>query len=46
MQVTIQCFGAFRPFGEQIILSMSENATVSDIRQVLPKRDKKNRYSF
>lgn len=35
MKITLQCFGAFRPFGENITLSLPEKAVVSDIRAAL-----------
>ena len=35
MNITIQCFGAFRPLGEQIHLSISPGSLVSDIRTAL-----------
>ncbi len=38
MEITIQCFGAFRPFGEYISLRIEEGYTVSDMRKVLLDR--------
>ncbi len=35
MEITIQCFGAFRPFGEQIILSVAEGTSLCAMRKVL-----------
>lgn len=35
MEITLQCFGAFRPFGEQLTLSLAKGALVSDIREAL-----------
>ena len=35
MEITLQLFGAFRSFGEHLTLSLSQNATVSDIKSVL-----------
>ena len=35
MQITIQCFGVFRPFGEQINLAVTEGTTISDMRKAL-----------
>lgn len=35
IKIILQCFGAFRPFGENITLSLPENAIVSDIRAAL-----------
>ncbi len=36
MEITLQLFGAFRPLGESIKLTLPEGAVVSDIRNVLP----------
>jgi molybdopterin converting factor small subunit len=35
MEVTLQLFGAFRTFGNQLKLSLKKNSTVSDIRKAL-----------
>lgn len=35
MNITIQCFGAFRPFGENIAISVADGATVADMRAEL-----------
>lgn len=46
MKITLQCFGAFRPFGENITLSLPEKAVVSDIRAALLLRIKEKDNSF
>ena len=46
MNITIQCFGAFRPFGEQISLSMNEGTSISDMRAALLNRLKQIDASF
>ena len=35
MQITIQLFGAFRPYGEQLELTLPDGATVADIRSAI-----------
>ncbi len=35
MEITIQCFGLFRSFGEQIKLSIAEGDRISDMRKAL-----------
>lgn len=35
MQITLQTFGAFRQFGQNIALELSEDAKVADIRPPL-----------
>ena len=35
MEITIQCFGAFRPFGKQIILQVEDGNTISHMRNIL-----------
>ena len=35
MEIKLQLFGAFRPFGEELILSLPDGAVVSDIRASL-----------
>ena len=37
MKITLLLFGAFRSFGEQFMLSLPENAIVSDMREELLK---------
>ncbi len=46
MNIIVQCFGAFRPFGQQISLLVPEDATVSSIRRVLAEELKKIDHSF
>lgn len=46
MNITIQCFGAFRPFGEQISLQIPKGNTVSDMRAALLDRLKQIDASF
>lgn len=46
MNITIQCFGAFRPFGEQISFTVTEGALVSDMRLALLDRLKQIDASF
>ncbi len=38
MEITLQLFGAFRAFGEQLTLSLPEGAIISDIRKTLIKK--------
>ncbi len=35
MHITLKLFGAFRNYGNEIILSLPEKSTVADVRQVL-----------
>ncbi|WP_316862213.1 hypothetical protein [uncultured Cohaesibacter sp.] len=37
MNITIHCFGAFRPFGETLSLSVSHGATVTDLHGLFLK---------
>lgn len=46
MNITIQCFGAFRPFGEQISLVVTEGDTVADMRNLLMDKLKQIDASF
>lgn len=38
MQITLELFGAFRPFGDSLTLNLPENGRVSDIRPILKQR--------
>lgn len=38
MKVTLQLFGPFRPFGEQLELTLPEGAAVQDLRPPLMER--------
>ncbi|MCC7259483.1 MAG: MoaD/ThiS family protein [Alphaproteobacteria bacterium] len=35
MQITLQLFGAFRPFGDTLALELPERGTVADLRPLL-----------
>ncbi len=35
MNITIRCFGVFRQFGEQIALSVSQDARLADLHRAL-----------
>lgn len=38
MQITLQLFGAFRPFGDTLALDLPEHGTVADLRPLLAAR--------
>ncbi|UAT42873.1 hypothetical protein GUI12_01740 [Anaplasmataceae bacterium AB001_6] len=40
MKITLQLFGAFKSFGEELKLHLPENAIVSDIRKALIEKIK------
>ena len=46
MNITIQCFGAFRPFGEQISLTVTEGTSISGMRTLLLDKLKQIDASF
>ena len=46
MEIKIQCFSAFRPFGEQISLAVTEGTTVSGMRELLLAKLKQIDASF
>lgn len=46
MNITIQCFGAFRPFGDALSLSVAHGTTVADLHGLFLKKLKEIDPSF